>query len=421
MSPLRVLFVCNGHPSLDPGEAQWAAHDLFSALREQGDVEPMLLACTGTSARPPRGDVRLQGVGRSANEALLWVGAFDPVMLAPREGSAALKVFADLLAQFRPHIVHFHHFRRLGLEALAVVRRILPHARIVATLHDHDLMCANDGLMVTTAGTPCLGASLDACRRCLKDTSAADLVARDLHIRNLSGLIDRFVTPSRSLRERLLALGVARGKVQTIPYGLADRPPPAAPRAEQSWRTFGIFAAISPESGLTCALTAARLLSEQGSQAAVRIHALAHPEAGDYTDRFLASVEQVASVAWYAGPCRREELPALMARVDWVLVPTLKPAGAPAIVLEAFQSGRPVIASDTDALREMVRDRVNGLLFQRGDAGDLARTLHCAASEDGLWERLAAAIPPLPSLAEVVDRHLALYNALLRARDLVAV
>jgi glycosyltransferase involved in cell wall biosynthesis len=419
MSPLRVLFVCNDHPSLAPGEAQWAAHDLFLALKEQGDVQAMLLAGAGASARPPRGDVRLQTVGRSADEALLWVGDFDPVMLAPREGSAALKVFADLLAQFRPHVVHFHHFRCLGLEALAVVRRILPHARIVATLHDHDLICANDGRMVTTAGTPCGGASLDACRRCLEGTASTDLVARDLHVRNLIALVDRFVTPSRSSRERLLARGaVARGKVQAIPYGLADRPASVAPRADQPRRSFGIFAAISPERGLSCALTAAQLLSEQGTDAAMRIHALAQPEPGDFTDQFMASVAQAASVASYAGPCRRDELPALMARVDWVLVPTLS---APAIVLEAFHSGRPVIVPDTDAMREMVHDGINGLMFQRGDAGDLARTLRRAANEDALWQRLSAAIPPVPSLAEVVDRHLALYNALLRVRDLAAV
>lgn len=421
MSPLRVLYVCNSHPALDPCEASWGAHDLFLALREQGEVEPMLLACTSTSGHPPRGDVRLQGIGRSADEALLPVGDFDPVMLAPRDGSAALKVFADLLTQFRPHIVHFHHFRRLGLEALVVVRRILPHARIVATLSDHDLICANDGQMVTTAGAPCAGPSLDACRRCLKGASAADLVARDLHVRNLVSLVDRFVTPSRYLRERLLAWGAPRGKVQTIAYGLADRPPAAPPRAGHPRCSFGIFAAIAPDSGLMSAVAAAQLLKEQGTEAALRIHALAQPEAGGFADQFLAGVAQAASVASYAGPCRRDELPALMARVDWILVPTLKPADASAIILEAFQSERPVIAADTDALREMVRDGVNGLLFQRGDAGDLARTMRRAASEDGLWERLSVAIPPLPSLAEAVDRHLALYNALLRARELAAV
>ena len=421
MNPLRVLFVCNGHPTLEPGEAQWAAQDLLQALQEQDDAQAMLLACTGTSGRPPRGDVRLQSVGRSADQALLWVGEFDPVMLAPCEGSAALNAFADLLTQFRPHIVHFHHFRRLGLEALVVVRRILPHARIVATLHDHDLICANDGRMVTTTGMPCAGASPDACRRCLKETSAADLVARDLHIRNLVSLVDRFVTPSRSSRERLLAWGAPNAKVQTIPYGLADRPAAGAARADRPRQNFGIFAAISPDSGLDCALAAARLLKEQGTKAAMRIHALAQPEAGAFTDQFMASVEHTESIVSYAGPCRRDELPALMDRVDWVLVPTLNAHGAPAIVLEAFQSGRPVIAPDTDAVRETVRDDVNGLLFQRGDAGDLARTLRRAASEDGLWAQLSAAIPPVPSLSEVVDRHLALYNALLRARDLAAV
>lgn len=421
MSPLRVLYVCNSHPALDPSEASWGAHDLYQALREQGEFEPMLLACTSSSGHSSRGDVRLQGIGRSADEALLPVGDFDPVMLAPRDGSAALRVFADLLAQFRPHIIHFHNFRRLGLEALVVVRRIRPQARIVATLSDHDLICANDGQMVTTAGAPCADASLDACHRCLKGASSADLVARDLHVRNLVSLVDRFVTPSRSLRERLLAWGAPRGKVQTIPYGLADRQTAVAPRADQPWRSFGIFAAIAPDSGLMCALAAAHLLKEQGSDAALRIHALAQPEAGAFADQFMAAVAQAAPVASYAGPCRRDELPALMARADWVLVPTLKPADASAIIREAFQAGRPIIAADTDAVREMVRDGVNGLLFQRGDAGDLARTMRRAASEDGLRERFSAAIPPLPSLAETVDRHLALYNALLRARELAPV
>lgn len=417
MSTLRVLFVCNAHPALSEGGPQWAAYDLFQAVKEQGEVDAFFLACVNAADRPERGDACLQGVRRAADEALIAVGDFDPLMLAPREGAAALKVFAEMLAEMRPHVVHFHHFRRLGLEALAVVRRVLPQARIVATLHDHDLICANGGRMLTSAGMPCGGASLDACRRCLDGVASADIAARDLHVRTLVALVDRFVTPSRSLRERLLAWGLARGKCQVIPSGLADRAPAPPPAAGQPRRTIGVFTPLTPESGILCALAAARRMDEQGIDAGLRVHALAQPEPGAFADAFAAALEAAKGAAWYAGPCRREELPALMAGVDWVLVPTLRLDDGPWCVLEAFQSGRPVIASDIDALREMVRGGVNGLLFQRGDAGDLARTLRRATTEDGLWEKLAAGIPPVPSLAEAVDRHLALYNALMRARE----
>jgi glycosyltransferase involved in cell wall biosynthesis len=106
-----------------------------------------------------------------------------------------------------------------------------------------------------------------------------------------------------------------------------------------------------------------------------------------------------------------------MAKVDWVVAPALDPVAAPLVILEAFQQRRPVIGAEVEGVAALVREGVNGLMFQRGDAADLARTMRRAIGEAGLWDRLTAGIPPCPSLAESVDRHLALYNALLRADD----
>ncbi len=41
---LRVLYVCHNHPTLHPGGAEAYALELYRAMRERPDVEPVLLA-----------------------------------------------------------------------------------------------------------------------------------------------------------------------------------------------------------------------------------------------------------------------------------------------------------------------------------------------------------------------------------------
>ena len=68
-----------------------------------------------------------------------------------------------------------------------------------------------------------------------------------------------------------------------------------------------------------------------------------------------------------------EEVPALIAAHDVVLVPSLEePFGL--VAVEAIASGRWVVASDVGGLREIIQDGVNGTLVADGDfAGALAR------------------------------------------------
>ena len=82
---------------------------------------------------------------------LLWVGAFDRFMLGQTESRSFVDAMTELLSSFRPDVVHFHHLSRIGLEAVLLVKRLLPAASIVLTLHDYFAICANDGLM-TCAG-----------------------------------------------------------------------------------------------------------------------------------------------------------------------------------------------------------------------------------------------------------------------------
>jgi glycosyltransferase involved in cell wall biosynthesis len=76
-----------------------------------------------------------------------------------------------------------------------------------------------------------------------------------------------------------------------------------------------------------------------------------------------------------------------------------------------------VICSDIGGMAEMVENGVTGLHFRAGDVHDLARTMHRAAKQPGLWRRLVNATPAPPRLSQVVERHLAIYYALLRDEE----
>jgi len=104
-----------------------------------------------------------------------------------------------------------------------------------------------------------------------------------------------------------------------------------------------------------------------------------------------------------------DELPARMARVDWCVVPSTWWEVFGLVISEAWMFGKPVICSNVGGPAERVEDEVSGLHFQVGDARALARTIRRACTEDGLWERLAAGVPPPPARSAMVDGFRELY------------
>jgi glycosyltransferase involved in cell wall biosynthesis len=104
------------------------------------------------------------------------------------------------------------------------------------------------------------------------------------------------------------------------------------------------------------------------------------------------------------GRYRPQDLPSLMADVDWVVVPSIWYENAPLVIQEAFQHGKPVICSDIGGMAEAVTDGVDGLHFRAGSSGALADTLLRAATTDGLWESLASGVRPVRAMEDHVRR-----------------
>ena len=111
------------------------------------------------------------------------------------------------------------------------------------------------------------------------------------------------------------------------------------------------------------------------------------------------------------------EVPALLASVDVVVIPSLWAENAPLVALEARAAGTPVIASRLGGLPELVRDGVDGRLFPPGDVQALADILEELARNRASLQTLANGLRPPRSVADFVAAIEATYCELLDANS----
>jgi glycosyltransferase involved in cell wall biosynthesis len=105
-----------------------------------------------------------------------------------------------------------------------------------------------------------------------------------------------------------------------------------------------------------------------------------------------------------------------MARVDWVVVPSIWWENSPLVIQEAFLCGKPVICSDIGGMAEKVENGVSGIHFRRGDAEHLAEVMKRAAETPTLWQKLRSGIPEVHGMNDHVARLGLIYRELLAQR-----
>src|SRR5262249_2009902 len=233
-------------------------------IQQGPGVGALFLACVNSVHRGRLPGTLLQSTGRAADELLLWTGHFDRFMLSQIDLHGVVPELERLLRSFRPDIVHFHHMLLIGVEAIQLVRRVLPEAAIALTLHDYYPICANDGQMVTTKDRRlCHKASADACAQCFPEAPRDRFVMRELFIKQCLSQVDRFISPSEFLKRRYVEWGIPEERIPVTRNGTSEAAPaPHGPLpAEGKRNRFAYFGHLNPYKGALVAIAAAQRLA----------------------------------------------------------------------------------------------------------------------------------------------------------------
>ena len=406
---MRILVLAHNHPDLHPGGTETVALELAKAYRKAGH-EALFVGATNQLHREPHPGTSFQAISDSGDELLMWAGHFDRFNMSQIDLQAFVPDMRTLLESFRPDVVHIHHLLLFGVELPVLIRRALPEARIVMTLHDYYAICANDGVLMKSPDEACAAMGSGGLCRCLAQAKPNDLRLRERFIKTHLEAVDEFVSPSAFLRDVYVRWGLPANKVRIIRNGRPEVTAAAGRATSDAPKTvFGYFGNLTPWKGIEVLLQAARLLKDKGMEFDLRVHGGAPFQNPDFVRRIDALFEETSPQVQRLGAYRPEDVAGLMEPVDWVVAPSVWWENAPLVIAEAQQHGRPVIATGIGGMAEAVRDGTDGLHVRRNDPVSLAITMASAAGDPKLYRKLSANVRKPPTVAVVAEQYLRLF------------
>lgn len=423
MSQRTVLYVSHNHPTLHPGGAEAYALELYERMRAEEDWNPLFLARIGPNVaqhRTARPGTPFSGVNDDPGQYFVFTETahFDFFRMTSTDKALYTRHFTSFLEAHRPDVVHFQHTQFIGVELLSLVRRVLPEAAIVYTLHEFLPICHNNGQLVRTrSGDRCTEASPRRCHECFPEIAPQEFFLRKRFVQTHFDVVDQFLAPSKFLLERYVDWGIPREKIRFEDYGRAQRPPAPEPDLSRAPNRIGFFGQISHFKGVNVLLKAMKLLGEEGIDAHCWLHgANVELQPEPFKEEFYPLLKATEEHVTFAGRYDHADLPRLMRELDWVVVPSIWWENSPLVIQEAFLHGRPVICSDIGGMAEKVRHGIDGLHFRAGDPRSLAAALREAVTSPRLARRLRTGIPPIFDMEEHVANVTALYDELTARR-----
>ena len=273
---------------------------------------------------------------------------------------------AALIQNFQPDLIHVHNTFPLISPSLywAAHRSGVP---VVQTLHNFRLLCPQamflrDGKVCED----CLGkvpwrGAVRGCYRgsVAQSTVLAGMVTLHRALGTWQNKVTRYIALNDFCRNKFIEGGLPADRIVIKPNFVDFDAPPAGVRAG-----FLFVGRLSAEKGVNVLVQATRNLGN----VQVRV-AGTGPEAA-----LLAGVPGLQELGALGGDAVRTE----MSKAKALILPSIWYETFGMVAVEAFAAGTPVIASRIGVLPNLVKDGVTGLLFESGNAEDLATKMRWA-------------------------------------------
>ena len=441
---MRVLLIVHGYPPHAIGGTEIYTRDLAVALAATPGAEVFVLT-RDADPRRPDGAVRDEHQGPIR---VVWINntfaacrSFEETYRHP----AVLRAADAIIRDIQPQVAHVHHLTCLSTDLVTRLRG--SGVPVVLTLHDYWLLC-HRGQLVGRDYARCDGPVTGACARCIPaevawgasayqaaallrrlpgsrsfTAAAATLmnnrspaagleasIARFRHMRDVAGACDLIFAPSATIAGRFAACRMPMARVEPWTLGIGIATAARVPRRPDEPLRLGFVGAFLPTKAPHLLVEAAARLP--AGRVTVDLAGTAGDYHGDRSYQSRLGPWLSHAVVRRHGAIPHAEMPAHLARLDVLVLPSIWLENSPLVIKEAFAAGLPVVVSDLGGMAELVRHDVDGLRFPAGDVDALAACLRRLVDEPDLVARLRAGIRAPATIAEDAARTLRRYQAL---------
>jgi glycosyltransferase involved in cell wall biosynthesis len=339
-----------------------------------------------------------------------------------------------------PDVLHVHNLLNLSFDLPRIARE--RGIATVATLHDYTLVCASGGQRVHVADAHvCRTIDAERCARCFQEsvfsrqlaagrvtrgvagralgaagllvhrlaptlaTSAAraldgpkvnagDIRRRLAYARHVLESVDLVVAPSASMADEFVRLGAAPDRMEVSDYGFVPMgSAPERTRERHEPLRIGFVGTLVWHKGAHVLIDAVRTLTGSFE---VHIH-------GE-TAVFPEYVEGLRSASGaritFHGGFDRDRVDEVYRGLDVLVVPSLWPENSPLVIHEAFMRRIPVVGARIGGVPELVRDNVNGLLYDPFSTGALHACLQRLIDDRDLVHTLGDAVSAVKTIED---------------------
>ena len=292
----------------------------------------------------------------------------------------AVNKISALAAKEKPDIAHLHNiYHQLTPSIIPALKK--HGAKVVMSLHDGKLICPAY-LMLNQGGicTNCSDGSFwrPFATNCQKAIGRGLLFMLEAYWHKWARSyeqVDLFLTPSFFLKE-LVSKTLPARRIQVLRNGVE----------------LTSFEAVSDDQGY--ALYLGRLSREKGLETLGEAHKRVETSVplkvvgtGPLEEKLRMHYPMVEFLGYKTGA----ELKNILAHCALVVIPSEWYENCSMVVLEAMAMGKPVIGSKVGGIPEQVDDGKTGLLFEMGNADDLAKKMEMLMRDCGLRRKMGEA------------------------------
>ena len=298
----------------------------------------------------------------------------------------AEKRVGNLIDRTKPHITHVHNIYGALTPSIlkAFKKRGLP---VVMTVHDLKLLCPNHRMYVKQAICErCKISKYYQCtmNKCVNGSRLQSLFGSlESYIHNIMKIyknnIDLYITPSEFFRKKLIEYDYPKEKIVMIPNFI---------QADDYDADFNnhnyiiYFGRLEDSKGVNTLIEAASLLKGTIDFILVGGGPL------EAKLKYIVEKQQLNHVKIVGQRRRGKELNDLIKNAMFSIVPSELYENNPYAIFEAYACGKPVIGSNIGGIPELIDDGKTGLLFEAGNASDLAEKIKIMLSDPKLPQQM---------------------------------